>query len=160
MPTALDVARYVINFAYDHNMSMSNTRLQLTLYFIRLNTIQKLNDPCFIDNFEAWVLGPVIPSIYHRYRRYMNFNIPKIYNIYDTTDGLFNVKKMPYKSNIEPKYIPVIDDAIKTCCEYPTPQLLEIAKKQSPWKSHYKPSRQNIIPIKSFEIFIKEELWS
>ena len=51
MPTALDVARYVINFAHDHNMLMSNTRLQLTLYFIRLNTIQKLNDPCFIDDF-------------------------------------------------------------------------------------------------------------
>ncbi|AVQ35812.1 Panacea domain-containing protein [Staphylococcus kloosii] len=65
--------------------SMSPKKLQKLLYYAQSWTITLENEKSddiknklFNENFEAWVHGPVIPTVYHEYKKYGYSNIPKI----------------------------------------------------------------------------------
>ena len=151
--SALDVARYIINYANDHNMIISNLKLQKILYFVQLEFLLN-GKTCFNDNIEAWDFGPVIPDVYHEFKQYGAFAIPKISYVYDDSDGLFNLKKISYKPQIEECDKKIIEDVVNECNQYSAGQLVEITHNQSPWKETYAPYKNKTISIDSLENFI------
>lgn len=71
--TALDVAKYVVNYAREqgYGYSMTNLKLQKVLYFLWIGYYKKTKEFLFAEEFQAWQLGPVVPSVYYEYCCYM-----------------------------------------------------------------------------------------
>lgn len=57
--------------------SLSNLKLQKLLYFCHgLHFAVDQNTPLINENFEAWPYGPVIPTVYSRFSKYGQNDIP------------------------------------------------------------------------------------
>ncbi|EGT1937145.1 DUF4065 domain-containing protein, partial [Listeria monocytogenes] len=85
MYTAKDLANWFLA-----KESMTPKKLQKMLYYAYAWTLtltnekeDDLSNKLFPEKFEAWVHGPVIPEIYHEYKRYGYTNIPKQENTID-----------------------------------------------------------------------------
>ncbi len=77
----LDVAKYVITKCYNDDKPISNLQLQKILYFIQYSFIEQHRQQLFEEDFEAWQFGPVVPKIYHEFKRYGSMPITKDYDI-------------------------------------------------------------------------------
>lgn len=74
-----NVAKYLIFLSSkavvgDNNEreGITNLKLQKILYFAQAYYLAKLGKPLFKESIEAWNYGPVVPEIYHKYKRYKN----------------------------------------------------------------------------------------
>ena len=153
--SALDVARYVVNYANENNMIISNLKLQKILYFIQMEfLIQKKNIVCFKDDIEAWDFGPVVSEVYQEFKKYGALNIPPISYVYDDSNGLLNLKKIKYESHICDKDKEIINNVINECNEFSASQLVEITHNQSPWINAYSSGKNSVISISSLIDFI------
>lgn len=89
---AIDIAKYFINELHPEPL-----KLQKLLYFAQGFSYAFYDKELFDDDFEAWVHGPVIPSIYHEYKSYEYNPINLDYNLKefdrDTIDLLEYIKK-------------------------------------------------------------------
>lgn len=135
--SALDIARFVINYSNASNSPVTNLKLQKLLYFIQAYFLTKLNRPCFSDDIEAWSLGPVIPSVYHEFKSYGAGNIPYIKTYFDIKDGL-SVFMHDYDPNIISKNDQIhIQKIVNDMSKYSASTLVNITHKQEPWKKAY-----------------------
>ena len=73
--TSYNVAKYLIYLASkefvgdnEEREGITNLKLQKILYFVQAYYLAKLNKPLFSDNLEAWEYGPVVPSVYRKYK--------------------------------------------------------------------------------------------
>ena len=73
--TAQDVARYILAFAHDAGSFISNLKLQKLLYYAQAWHLAIHLKPIFPEKFQAWVHGPVVPSVYREYKSYRWMNI-------------------------------------------------------------------------------------
>lgn len=69
MCTALDAAKEVCKLG---NWEVSNLKLQKIMYIMQVFYYGNYNQPLFNASFEAWDYGPVIPSLYHRFKMFGN----------------------------------------------------------------------------------------
>lgn len=154
MYKALDVARYVINYANEKGMVISNLKLQKILYFIQLQFLLDKKEICFSDEIQAWDFGPVVPDVYHEFKKYGSFGIPKVEYVYDFSDGWFNIKKIPYKSLIKDDDKTIIDDVVNACNNYSPGQLVEITHNQMPWKRAISCGNNSVITVELMKSFL------
>lgn len=139
MYSALTVAEYVIKYSSEHNLEISNLRLQKLLYFLQADFLISKAEPCFRETIEAWDFGPVVPVVYHRYKIFGGSNIP--YN------GLLSTEEIA----VEDKEI--INTLVDDCSGYSTSALVKITHSQSPWINSYSPYVSNPISNESIKEF-------
>ena len=154
MYKAIDVARYVINYANDNNMVVSNLKLQKILYFIQLQFLLDTKHRCFSDEIEAWDLGPVVPDVYHEFKKFGAFGIPRVQYVYDFSKGWFNIEQRPYESSINENDRKIIEDVLRECNNYSPGQLVEITHNQTPWKRAFACGKNSIISEESMTSFL------
>lgn len=70
MRSAMDVAKYIIDFNNRSDTPVSNIQLQKILYYVQMNFYGHLNKPAFYEDIEAWRYGPVVRSVYDKYSVY------------------------------------------------------------------------------------------
>ena len=70
MLTCYDVAKYFIKLANDTGSFISNLKLQKLVYYAQAWHLAIHDSPLFDEDFEAWVHGPVIPSLYQEYKKF------------------------------------------------------------------------------------------
>ncbi len=72
MTTVKDVAQFFImkGLEDDEENGISNLKLQKLLYYAKGYSLAILNNSFFTDSFYAWRHGPVIPDMYHEYKKY------------------------------------------------------------------------------------------
>lgn len=68
MATAADVANYFLAVA-DPEDGLSNLKLQKMCSYAQAIALA-LGEPLFEEDIQAWTHGPVIPSIYKKYKRF------------------------------------------------------------------------------------------
>ena len=154
MYSALDVARYVVNYANENEMIVSNLKLQKILYFIQMQFL--INDPerpCFDDDIEAWAFGPVVPEVYREFKRYGSLSIPPVEYYYDTSNGIWNLEKKHYHTELSSDDQNVVDEVINKCDNYSASDLVSITHRQTPW-IEARNKRDQIITIDSIISFI------
>ena len=66
MPTALEIAKYVVNKCTKENHPISNLQLQKILYYIQKEFLDNGRE-AFKDDIEAWQFGPVVRNVYNYY---------------------------------------------------------------------------------------------
>lgn len=64
------VTNYIIDYYNKNNKGINNLVLQKLLYFIQAEFLTKHNRKCFNEDILAWNIGPIIPEVYNKYRKY------------------------------------------------------------------------------------------
>ena len=64
---ALDVADMLVKYATYLNYPISHLHLQRIMYFLESYHIFKYNKKLYDEYFEAWMLGPILKTIYDKY---------------------------------------------------------------------------------------------
>ena len=152
---ALEVSRHIVNYCNDSKYGMTNLKLQKLLYFIQAYSLIKRGRPCFNDEIEAWDFGPVVPSVYHEYKRYGAFYIfsIKTYIEFDKSNS-WNMREVEYKDNIiNEKDKKLINEVVNAFSNYSASDLVSLTHAQDPWKNAYKSRQSNVITKKAIEEF-------
>lgn len=134
--------------------SMSPKKLQKLLYYayawtLTLNNEEEssLNIKLFEENFEAWVHGPVIPSVYRDFKGFGFTDIPK------NEDNL-----VVFDEDIED----VLNQVWEVYGKYSGNELESITHQESPWinaregLSPIEPSRNAITDRDIFHFYLNE----
>ena len=80
MTTARDVAEYFLFKAHEENELISHMKVQKLLYYAQGFHLAIFDRPLFDEEIEKWTHGPVVPDIYHLYKRYRDSKIPWVEN--------------------------------------------------------------------------------
>jgi uncharacterized phage-associated protein len=62
------VADALIHISHQHSDPVTNLKLQKLLYYAQAWHLVLFDDALFDEAIEAWVHGPVVPSIFRRFR--------------------------------------------------------------------------------------------
>lgn len=157
MYSVIDVARYIINYAYDNDIVIHYLKLQKILYFVQLQfLLNNHNNPCFKENiYSRNVVIIYIPEVNKEFHRYGLGWIPRIKEYYDISDGLWNIKKVKYVTKISPTHQKIINSVVNECNKYGNLELGNIITKQSPYIESLKKSNR-IISVNSLIGFINQ----
>jgi len=68
--TAEEIADYFIWVANDSGSFISNLKLQKLVYYSQAWHLAIEDSALFEDDFEAWVHGPVIPTLFDEYKKF------------------------------------------------------------------------------------------
>lgn len=138
---ALDISKYIIIRSCQFGAPVNHTKLQKVLYFIQAEFLVLKDEPCFEERIEAWKDGPIIPKVYYKYQLYGRTILPDVYKV---KYCLFDKRDRD-----------AADGIIKECVKYSTDGLIEISRKQSPWKTAYAKGAKSIISNESIKDFFK-----
>lgn len=134
--------------------SMSPKKLQKLLYYAYAWTLtlgnesaESLENKLFKERFEAWVHGPVVPSIYHRFKEYGFSNIPR------------NEEEMVlFDEEIED----VLNQVWEVYGQYNGNELESMTHQEAPWinarkgLSPIEPSKNIISDVDIFNFYLNE----
>lgn len=67
---ALDIAKYIVSKCTADGRPISNLQLQKILYYIQVAFLKEKAMPCFSDEIEAWMFGPVVRNVYIHFSTY------------------------------------------------------------------------------------------
>ena len=71
MISCFDVARYFLALVdEDSGDSLSNLKLQKLVYYAQGFHLALYDEPLFPERIEAWQHGPVVPEMYHAFKKY------------------------------------------------------------------------------------------
>ena len=66
------VSNSIINQAFIHRQDLTHLKLQKLLYYVSGYYLASKNESLIDYAFEAWDYGPVVPAIYHEFKKYGN----------------------------------------------------------------------------------------
>ena len=118
MFSAHNVAIYIINWCLDHNVPITNLKLQKLLYFVQGEYSRVKGTRMIADDFYAWQLGPVVPNVYAEYSIFSSSALPS--------------QKQSISFDHEDRC--VIDAILQKYARYTTWNLVELSHQQDPWK--------------------------
>lgn len=133
--SAIDVAGYIVEYCNENGLNISNLRLQKLLYFIQAYFLMKSNGEriAFYDDIEAWDFGPVVPCIYHKYKRFgsgqIPFNDESYINIFSDDDRK------------------IIEEVILHFKDKSSIYMMEVTHDQKPWKDVYNANDKYANPV-------------
>ena len=139
----------VVDF-FLHRKAMSPKKLQKLLYYAYAWTLALLNESAddlrfrlFGDRIEAWVHGPVVPTIYHEYKKYGWNEIPQIPDFHDHI--------------FAPPVLDVLNQVWDVYGDMNGNQLESISHQEMPWihaREGYGPSENCEKQISDRDIFV------
>ena len=68
--TASQVADYIIHFSHQHGDLVTNLKLQKLVYYAQAWYLALYGKPLFGGRLEAWVHGPVQPTVYQNFKKF------------------------------------------------------------------------------------------
>ena len=138
--SALDISEYIIYYIQSSGGIISPLKLQKILYFVQADFLVSTGNPCFSDEIFAYDYGPVVPSVYQKYKIYGGGFIPCRYSdsfIISTND----------KTRI--------NEMIDLCQPYSATELTAIIQQQAPWKNNYHSGFHVAIPKAEIEEYFR-----
>lgn len=120
---AMDVARMVIALTdEEHGDLITNLKLQKLLFYLQGFWLAEYGEPLFAERVEAWAYGPVVPEIYHAFKRYGRdpFNIEK--------EG----KPIDFATDERRDFFLNVYD---TFSSYSASALMRMTHEEAPWKA-------------------------
>lgn len=70
MVSDLNIAKYVVKTFHEKEELITNLKLQKLLYYVQGWHLGLYDREILEEDFQAWVHGPVLPSIYYEYKHY------------------------------------------------------------------------------------------
>lgn len=143
--TPSNIVNFFLEQAKKDGRNLDHLKLMKLSFFAYGWVLATCNEKLFVENIEAWKFGPVIPSIYHEFKKFKDKSIDQDYR--SEYINLENGKKI---------YIPKIDDEnhsysiIKKVWEIYSPVksyalVQKTHEKDSPWDKYYNENKKNVI---------------
>ena len=121
--TALSVAEYFLEKARKargEKKKMTNKKIQKLVYYAQAWSLAVYNEPLFSEEIEAWVHGPVVPSLYERFKVF-GFG-PISHNATNTSD------------QFSKKQLRLLNDVWKVYGKYDAEYLELLTHSEMPWQ--------------------------
>lgn len=122
MANVMNVANYLLAKASKsegERSQLSNLKLQKLLYYVQGFHAVLLKRPAFDDRIEAWMHGPVIPSVYHEFKAYGNGQIPPA---------------MPLEAvDIDEETAELVDEVFNVYAQHSAWHLRNLTHDEDPW---------------------------
>ncbi|MBI1960949.1 MAG: SocA family protein [Candidatus Liptonbacteria bacterium] len=126
--TADNVAKYLVYLASKdlvgdnrEREGITNLKLQKVLYFAQAYYLAKLDRPLFSENIRAWEYGPVVPSVYQRYKG----------------NGSNPIISEEDRSSLKEEDKEIVQKIWHTFGGYSAGRLVDITHAHTPWKDAY-----------------------
>jgi uncharacterized phage-associated protein len=126
---AEEVAKYIIAHFDSHGDLITNKKLQKLLYYVEAWGLVHLGG-IIDEEFEAWVYGPVIPNIYHKYSKY-GYSPILNEDIKDYNPENYMSK---FKKTENDDYFELIDTVLEQYGDMTAMQLELLSHSEKPWK--------------------------
>lgn len=148
MAKASSVANRIIEQCHKkHNGDINLTKLQKLAYYVQGWHLAVFGDTAFNDEIEAWQYGPVVPSLYHRFKYLSGVSIPEEHQYANAN-----------YEDLTPEQIHLIDQIVDAYGSNSAGKLVELThKKGTPWANVYQPNHAGItIPVDLIESYFKQ----
>lgn len=134
----IDVANFFIDIINsDEEGSVTNLQLNKIVFFAQAWSLVLKNKPLFDEDFRAWDYGPVLPSIYHKFKDYGKQYIARV------SDNIF-------EDVFDNETIDFLLDVYREYSKYSATELVNLTHvKGGVWdqiRSKNKKKRNEIIP--------------
>ena len=100
-----DVADFFLACGNEAGDPITNLRLQKLVYYAQAWYLASYDKPLFTADFEAWVHGPVIPDLYHKYKGYKSHPI-EIELSLDDVERRFDDDTLEFLGEVADVYMP------------------------------------------------------
>lgn len=121
MISANDIAKYFLSLVSEEEGELiSNLKLQKLLYYAQGFSLAMFNKPLFPEKIEAWIHGPVVPEVYHYYKKYGRGRIPH-----------HNVDLAKFNDDIRE----LLDEVYDVYGQYSASVLRNLTHEEPPWKN-------------------------
>ncbi len=139
--SAIEIANKIIEHLYSYygEELATNMMVQKLLYYQQAHHLAKIGTPLFNDTIEAWQYGPVVPSVYQKFKSYGSRKIrcPQ--------------KEVLLTWDAEKLFAKVMEKY----CEYSTIGLMHKTHSEKPWKEAVKNGYNTPISENSMQEFFK-----
>lgn len=151
MPSALDIARYILSKAAaepDEPELMTHLRLQRVLYFVQGWALAYRGRAMFLDPVEAWSSGPIVRDVWTRFERFGNNPI--------SLDAL-PPDSAPALAPDERGFVDSIWESYK---RFSSTRLRDLVLREEPWRlaRNAEPSRPDQMPVITHEMMLRSFL--
>ncbi|MHA6167849.1 Panacea domain-containing protein [Bacillus mojavensis] len=120
--TASDIAKFFISLSKPGTSNnITNLKLQKILYYAQGKFLALKGKPLFEEEIEAWVHGPVVPEVYHEYKKFGYSDIKPPEN-----DEIIK--------NIDPELKAFLEKIWKEYKDKTGKELEEATHNEDPWK--------------------------
>lgn len=144
MPTSHDVAKYFLSVEGDEG-EISNLKLQKLVYYAQGFSLALLDAPLFDEPIEAWMHGPVVANLYHRYSHHGSNSIPAPAK-FDATVFSREQRRL-------------LDDVYEVYGQYSAWKLRQLTHEEDPWKDNYEEGvSSKEIPAGEMEEYFRNNL--
>lgn len=130
----MSVAHYFLNKNFKEGNVLndfSNKKIQKLVYYAQAWNLVLFNKELFSDDFEAWVHGPAILSLYREFKVYGATPIPKE-SVDENSFNSFNERTKGF-----------LDDILRLYGSFSANYLERLTHKELPWKE----ARRNLGPF-------------
>ena len=137
------IANLLLRFAYNADGNedlMSNMKLQKMLYYQQGFHLAYFGTPLFEDEIEAWMYGPVVPSVYYKYESSGRNGIEP------DLDDEFEIK--------DKRELALFNQVFSIYGKYSAFGLMDMTHKETPWAST-PTGKGNVIPKEKMRKFFK-----
>jgi len=131
----MTIAKWFIAWAEEEDESdLSNLKLQKLLYYAQGHHLASHGTPLFKDEIQAWSHGPVVPIVYHEYKRF-------------GSDDVVLPDDDPFEfSDIDDDTSVFLSKVWNTYGGYAAWRLRNMTHEERPWKDHFDGRRSVVIP--------------
>jgi uncharacterized phage-associated protein len=116
--SALNVALYFIFTAEKAQRRLTNKKLQKLLYYAQAWSLALRGMPMFKEDIEAWIHGPVVPNVYHHYKKFGS--------------GLLE-EKTKFDPVAISQHIDILDEVWRVYGKYDADYLELLTHNEDPW---------------------------
>lgn len=118
----LAIANFFIRKSLKENKAITQIKLQKLLYFAHGFHLVLKGSPLVSEQIEAWNYGPVIPMIYHKFKKWKNLPIEDV-NIYRASNAIIKQEDIDFLDLVWHKF-----------SHFTASQLVDLShEKNGPW---------------------------
>ena len=127
---AIKLSKYIISKFDDTGDLLTNKKLQKLLYYIESWSLVHL-ESIVDEDFEAWIHGPVIPLVYHEYKKFSYSPIALLYE--KKIDASEYIIQFENEHKSLRKHFELIDNVLNKYGILTSRELEFLSHTESPW---------------------------
>lgn len=145
MISVFDVANYFLSLQDpDDDDCISNLKLQKLCYYAQGFYLALKGERLFNEDLQAWQHGPVVPSLYDKYKNEGKSCLKM--------DNNFDFKKIPEEIR------ELLDEVYQNYGQFSAWRLRDMTHQESPWQTSYNKTKNDIISDDKLIKFFKTRL--
>lgn len=123
-----EMAKWFINRVdREAGEAITHLKLQKLLYFAQAYYLANFDEELFAEDMQAWTHGPVVPSVWHVYKRYSWESLP-----------------VGPEAVVSPKIVPYLEAIYANFSKFDAKELERITHDHTPWRETRKDLRPEL----------------